>query len=182
MWHRSLFTHVVFRVLIPMSSVEQMIAGESPRRAWLAYSVLPQMNKGACMNRIGVLALLLAATIFPLASNLVAEQPLSAKVPFAFSVANRNLPAGEYRIERHGVFLSIEDRDYHRMVTLIANPGERSEDGRSFLSFDEVNGVRFLRRVTTPSVSSSAELAAPRTNKLARAAEHHQRSMDEPQQ
>jgi len=134
------------------------------------------------MNRIGVFAVLLAATMFPLASSLVAEQPLHANVPFEFSVANRNLPAGEYRIELHGVFLSIENRDTLRRVTLIANPGERSKDGKSFLSFEEVNGVLVLRRVATPDAQSSVELAASKTRKQAREKERQVPSMDDPRQ
>jgi hypothetical protein len=134
------------------------------------------------MNRIAVFVLLSAATMFPLASRLVAEPPMNAKVPFAFSVANRNLPAGEYRIERHGAFLSIEDRDNHRMVTLIAHPGEPSQDGRRFLSFDQVNGILFLRRVATPDSQSSVELSPSRTQNHAREAEYPRISLDDPQQ
>jgi hypothetical protein len=132
------------------------------------------------MKRIAVFALLSAATMFPLASRLVAEQPIHANVPFAFSIANRNLPAGEYSIQRHGWFLSIEDRNSHRMVTVVAPPGERSKDGRSFLSFDDVNGVLFLRRVTTPEAASSVELAAARTKNAE--AERQRPSMVEPRQ
>ena len=134
------------------------------------------------MNRIGVFAVLSAATVFPLAKSLVAEQQLHANVPFAFSVANRNLPAGEYRFEHHGAFLSIENRDTLRMVTLIASPGERSKDGRSFLSFEEVNGVLFLRRVATPGALSSVELAASKTRKQAREKELQRPSMDDSRQ
>jgi hypothetical protein len=138
------------------------------------------MNKGASMNRIRIFVLLSVATMFPLASNLVAEQQVHAKVPFAFSVANRNFPAGDYSIQYHGAFLSIENRDDHRMVTLVATPGVRSEDGRNFLSFDEVNGVLFLRRVTTPEALSSVEFAVSRTEKHTGEAEHQRPSMDEP--
>ena len=134
------------------------------------------------MNRIGVFAVLSAATMFPLASSLVAEQPLHANVPFEFSVAHRNLPAGEYRIEHHGAFLSIENQDTLRMVTLIATPGELSKDGRSFLSFEEVNGVLFLRRVATPDAQSSVEIAASKTRKQARTMELQGLSMDDPRQ
>jgi hypothetical protein len=134
------------------------------------------------MNRIGVFAVLSAATMFPLASSLVAEQPLHANVPFEFSVANRNLPAGEYRIEHHGGFLSIENQDTLRTVMLIATPGESSKDGRSFLSFEEVNGVLFLRRVATPDARSSVEIAASKTRKQAREKELQGFSMDDPQQ
>ncbi|UWZ84436.1 hypothetical protein [Occallatibacter riparius] len=130
------------------------------------------------MNRIAVSALLAAATMFPLASSLVAEPQLNVNVPFAFSVANRYLPAGQYRIERHGAFLTLDNQEDHRMVTLVANPGELSEDGRSYLSFDEVNGVRFLRRVATPHEQSSVELTASKDQKHAEQGEHQQVPMD----
>jgi len=119
------------------------------------------------MNRIRIAVLLSAATMLPLASNLVAEPPVVAKVPFAFSVGDRNLPAGEYRIEHHGAFLHIENRLDHRLVILIANPGEPSHDGRSFLSFEDLNGVRRLRGVATPDATGSVELPASRAAKQA---------------
>jgi hypothetical protein len=124
------------------------------------------------MNRIRIVVLLSSAAMLSLASNLVGEQPVAAKVPFAFSVADRNLPAGEYRIEHRGAFLCIENRLDHRLVTLIANPGEPSYDGRSFLSFETVNGVRRLRSVSTPDAEGSVELIAPTPGKHVREAGH----------
>lgn len=124
------------------------------------------------MNRIRIVVLFSSAAMFPLASNLVAEQQVAAKVPFAFSVAGQNLPAGEYRIDHQGAFLCIENRQHHRLVTLIANPGDSSHDGRTFLSFETVDGVRRLRGVATPEAIGSVDLPASRQGKLAREAEH----------
>jgi hypothetical protein len=138
------------------------------------------MNKGAFMNRIRTFVLLSAAAMFPLASSLMAEQQLSANVPFAFSVGNRLLPAGEYRIARHGAFLQIEKRDDHRSVTLVASPGEPSHDGRNFLSFDDADGVLSLRRVVTADAATSVELDASRTKKKAAQMEHQRAQVDEP--
>lgn len=134
------------------------------------------------MNRIGTFALLSAATILSLASSLPAEQPLKANVPFAFSVANRTLPAGEYRIQHHGAFLSLENWDNHRTTTVIAMPGERSKDGRSFLLFDQAQGVVSLRCVVTPEGLSSVQVAASRTRSHAQDVEHRQVFMDGAQQ
>jgi hypothetical protein len=110
------------------------------------------------MKHIPNFALFLAATLFSLASSLVAQQPLKANVPFDFSVAGQMLPAGEYRIDHQGAFLRIEKRDEHRTMTLLAIPGEPSVNGSSFLSFDKVNGTFALRRVVTPYAVNSLDL------------------------
>jgi hypothetical protein len=121
------------------------------------------------MNRVRIFAPLLAAAILlPLASSLTAEQRVEFKVPFAFSVSDRVLPAGEYRIDRDGPFLHIENRDNHQIVILIARPGDNSKDGRIFLSFDQVNGTLFLRQLVDPNPTRSVNIAASKTEKQAR--------------
>ena len=174
------------RVWLPDHDLESG-SKETPRirkRTRPAHSVLPEIDKGDSMNRIGVFALLSAATMFPLASSLVAEQQLNAKVPFAFSVANRILPAGEYLIRQDGSFLRIENLDDFQSATLISIPGERSADGRAYLSFDEVNGVHFLRGVSTQDDRRSVEVPRSKARELARQAreQRDQRlTMNEPQ-
>jgi hypothetical protein len=131
------------------------------------------------MNRIRAFVLLSAATMFPLASSLMAEQQMSAKVPFAFSAGKQWLPAGEYLIDHQGAFLKLEKRDDHQSVSLIARPGEPSRDGRNFLAFDDVDGVHSLRRVVTTDATNSVELPAPRAKKSARHMEYQQLRVSE---
>jgi len=123
------------------------------------------------MNSSRPLFLLSAATIFPIASSVVAKAQVSAKVPFEFSVGNRTLPAGDYVIERDNEFLRIENRDSNRTVTLMTLPGDPSHDSRSFLSFDLVDGVYYFRRVATPSASSSVEVSLSKAEKQAQESE-----------
>ena len=115
------------------------------------------------MNRIYIFLLLLAASMCTLASSLSAEEIVSAKVPFAFSVANRTLPAGEYRFVQNGAFLHIEKCNDHQSVTLIANLGAPVDNGRTYLSFDHVNGVFFLRQVVNQYATNTVELAISAT-------------------
>jgi len=133
------------------------------------------------MNRTGVFALLSAATMFSLASPVVAEQRLHANVPFAFHVANQVLPAGKYLIHEDGAFLSIESRKNFRSVTLISRPGERSADGNNYLSFDQVNGVRFLRGVETPGTQTSVQVPRSKAWKQAREADVQSIALNRPQ-
>jgi len=112
------------------------------------------------MNRIHIFVLLLISTICSLSSRLSAEETVKAKVPFAFSVADRTLPAGEYRMVHDGTLLHIENCDDHQSVTLVVSLSAPSRDKNTYLSFDQVNGSFFLRRVVNPHATNTLELAA----------------------
>ena len=120
------------------------------------------------MNRTRNLASLAAIAILQITPSLIAQQPVfRANIPFAFSVDNKILPAGVYRISRRDAFLRIEGDTAEFYVTMFAaNP---SPDGRTLLLFDRVNGNNFLRELVTSSSDSCMQLPASSSEKKARA-------------
>src|SRR6202012_1176071 len=119
----------------------------------------PCTRTGACMNRTKSLVFLVVAGILQGAPSLTAQQQtFEASVPFQFSAGNRTLPAGEYRISRHGAFIHVQNQNGYAAV-LLASAGDSFTDGQTRLVFDHVNDQFFLRRVVAAQSVGSIELA-----------------------
>ena len=118
------------------------------------------------MNRPTTLIALAVLAVFQATPSLIAQQfGYKADVPFSFSVENQTLPAGQYRLIRHGAFLQIANGS--SAVYAITITGEASQDGRSKLVFDHVGGAFFLRKLVTDSSNSSIEITRSRAEKRA---------------
>ena len=119
------------------------------------------------MNRTKSLVFLVVAGILQGAPSLTAQQQtFEARVPFQFSAGDRTLPAGEYRISRHGAFIHVQNQDGYAAV-LLASAGDSFTDGQTRLVFDHVNDQFFLRRVVAAQSVGSIELAVTRAEKKA---------------
>ena len=73
-------------------------------------------------------------------------------VPFEFSVAGKNLPAGEYIIRQatqSGLCYSIQNRDgkYQALVTVSSGLRGNRDQERPSLVFNEYNGQRYLSQI-----------------------------------
>ena len=120
------------------------------------------------MNRTKSLVFLVVAGILQGAPSLTAQQQtFEARVPFQFSAGDRTLPAGEYRISRHGAFIHVQNQNGYAAV-LLASAGDSFTDGQTRLVFDHVNDQFFLRRVVAAQSVGSIELAVTRAEKKAK--------------
>jgi hypothetical protein len=118
------------------------------------------------MKRIIAIAILIAGATVSSVTRAPAQEPhVIAKVPFDFVVADRTLPAGNYRIEPQLDFLLIDSLDGNGAVFATAIQGETRADGKAALYFDAVGGEHFLRRVASPTARTSVALPACKMEK-----------------
>lgn len=118
------------------------------------------------MNRIKSLVFLVTTAILQTAPALKAQQEvLDAKVPFQFSVGDRTLPSGEYRITRRNAFLTVESLRDFSSTLILTSSADLSRDNQTRLIFDQVDDLYFLRGVVAPA--DSIELVVSSTEKKA---------------
>ncbi|MGA3046567.1 MAG: hypothetical protein ABSD67_08095 [Terracidiphilus sp.] len=83
----------------------------------------------------------------------VAETTATVKVPFNFTVAGRNLPAGNYSVERdvRGVFVTLQSQQTAQSFVWIASPSSTKTAAAS-LTFDQEGQNYTLRSVQSGPV------------------------------
>jgi len=105
--------------------------------------------------------MLLTGALSGRAQSLTGE--LTVKVPFDFSVGERELPAGDYVIKRYSDspnLLIIQRADRSVTVAVYTSPLRTSEgQAETRLTFNEYGGRRFLARVRSRFGVFSHELA-----------------------
>lgn len=107
-------------------------------------------------SRSIVLALAAVATV-ALAPN-TAKADTSVKIPFAFTVAGKVMPAGKYTVHRNRDFNSITLRYSHtaKSYTWLVGPGAYdSTDNHVSIKFDELGPDHVLRSIQYGSQSTS---------------------------
>jgi hypothetical protein len=114
------------------------------------------------MKRMTVIAFLTLASTLALGSASAQTQArqVRATVPFDFTVANKQLPAGTYSIARaKDGTIQIQNRQGKLVVITLA-----SEDGSASkgcdLNFDRRDGQYFMRAVQCESAAMSIRLPA----------------------
>ena len=131
------------------------------------------------MKNITLKALIVLAGVLPAAGALAQESPLRAKVPFAFSVDNKVLPAGRYEVQQVSNQLVpgevlVRNLDRPKYSAMILADQGSWEDSLSYkadkaqLVFDEVDGQYFLHEVRGPLDALNLEFATTKTEKTAR--------------
>ena len=127
------------------------------------------------MNRIKSLVLPITAVILQMAPSLKAQQEVfNAKVPFEFSIGNRTLPPGEYRVTRRNAFLTVENRRDSSSALVLTLSAGSSRDSQTRLIFDQVDDLYFLHGIVAPvgsielAVSSAEKKAAVDQRRLSR--------------
>ena len=94
------------------------------------------------------------------------EAPFQVTVPFAFTVGNRQLPLGDYRIQTFGTRqVRIDNRDQGVYASTLGNPGDRSRDEHKKLVFNKIGEQYFLKEIVSPS----AAIAFPKSKSEKRA-------------
>ena len=98
------------------------------------------------MKRIVAAFTLLVAAAVALPTRASAqEQPFQATVPFTFTVGNRVLPTGIYRIRTLGTSqVQIENVDQNIVASVLASSEIRLRDENKKLVFDKVGAQYFL--------------------------------------
>jgi hypothetical protein len=107
------------------------------------------------MKRMIAFAILLAGTSL-ITNNASAQQGgVQATVPFDFSVADRVLPQGTYRIVADGDFLSISNLEHSKNLRVLGITGETAKDGQPKLVFDRIGDQYFLRQIVSTTARTS---------------------------
>lgn len=121
------------------------------------------------MKRISTLALLTVAAFLAVpAAN--AQGTLKAKIPFAFTVANTPLSAGEYTISApvSGV-VRLVNAETHEAAAIGISKGFHEPNGKSALVFDKYGTQYFLHRILCPTTANlNVDVPLSRLEKRAR--------------
>jgi hypothetical protein len=131
------------------------------------------------MKRITAIALFSTATLITLGSALAQAQTVEAKIPFAFVVQNRVLPAGTYRIKSVGANL-IEIGTGSKSIlqtTTYAYANGPESDGK--LVFSKYGDQYFLHEILCAYAPINSTLVPSRLEKLAQIREARLRSTEQ---
>ena len=116
----------------------------------------------------------IAIALFGLASLVAASGAFAqqANIPFAFSVSNRTLPAGEYRIASNSMqSIVIRDVDHGTAVLSTITAQELAPATSCSLVFHRYGDRYFLSQVLCPAKSLSVDLPMTRREQHAQTME-----------
>jgi hypothetical protein len=116
----------------------------------IAFAALPtkeNVMKNIARSFIGFLVALAA-------TSAVAQNEIQVKVPFAFSAAQRTLPAGDYRVTLDRAVERVTLRGENTGAILFVTPAVELKDDRSFLRFQRFGNDWVL---TTAAFSGSTQ-------------------------
>ena len=107
------------------------------------------------MKWIPTLALLALAVLVALPGAMAQGVALKADIPFAFTVGDQPLPAGEYTISSplSGV-LRVSNDQTHDAATITTSHGNHDAGTNSKLLFNRYGNRYFLHRVFCPATSA----------------------------
>ncbi len=122
-----------------------------------------------------ILSLLVVFTLGLAASQAFAfSGPVVANVPFSFTVQNKTLPAGRYRIERvwsannDVLMIRSEDNGHARAIFTSEPDGTLSPQKQTELVFDKIGNHYFLREIWTAGDSAGRAVPEVKAEKEAR--------------
>ncbi|MGA7343192.1 MAG: hypothetical protein WBE72_00140 [Terracidiphilus sp.] len=123
------------------------------------------------MNRIGAIALFVAATMISAGSAAAESNTFEVNVPFNFTVNNTSLPAGIYTIGvdvLHPDVLILRDRTKSVKASGLGERGPIGAGKPRTLIFHGYDGQYFLSEVRFESTSDGIFLPATRSERRAR--------------
>jgi len=97
------------------------------------------------------------------ATSAVAQNEIQVKVPFAFSAAQRTLPAGDYRVTLDRAVERVTLRGENTGAILFVTPAVELKDDRSFLRFQRFGNDWVL--TTTAFSGSTQDLSIEKVRK-----------------
>jgi hypothetical protein len=113
------------------------------------------------MKRITAIALLAIANLAMAGTSFAQTEGVQAKVPFDFTVGNKVLPAGTYRIQsqpKSGAVIEIRNHDKPiAMLTTVDQDGARSKDGGKLI-FHKYGDQYFLSEILCDSADMHVAL------------------------
>ena len=110
------------------------------------------------MKTLNTMILSVGAVALLGASGLRAQTTATANIPFAFTVQNTTLPAGEYTMSeasQTGNLMSIRNPEAHQAIVVVAPGGDkayRRAGDKNVLVFHKVGDRYFLAAVKTDAV------------------------------
>ena len=120
-------------------------------------------------NVIGALMTLIVA--FTVAVPLVNAQStiLTANVPFAFSIGDKQLPAGAYAVREMGRATLIQSKDHETSVLGVYAYVEPSKADETKLVFNKVDDHYFLAQIWTSARGEGLQIRESKLEKEMRA-------------
>jgi hypothetical protein len=120
------------------------------------------------MKQLTIFALLSIAALIAVPTTH-AQVQLKAKVPFAFTVADKPLPAGEYSIcsPDRGV-LRLVNSEQHTVALVAAVKGHSDPNGKNLIVFARYGDQYFLRQIVSQA-SEGLNVNVPLFNREKRA-------------
>ena len=120
-------------------------------------------------NVIGALMTLIVA--FTIAVPLVNAQStiLTANVPFAFSIGDKQLPGGAYAVREMGRATLIQSKDYETSVLGVYAYVEPSKANETKLVFNKVGDHYFLAQIWTSARGEGLQIPESKLEKQMRA-------------
>src|SRR3954466_9533539 len=120
------------------------------------------------MKRIMAAVLYSLAAFITFGSALAQAQTLQAKIPFAFVVRGKVLPAGTYRIHAVGTHLvEVRANDNSVVETSTTHADNHGPVTNGMLVFSRYGEQYFLREILCDSPNLSSALPASKSEKLA---------------
>ena len=123
------------------------------------------------MNRNVIGALMILMVAFSIAVPVVNAQStiLTANVPFAFSIGDKQLPAGAYAVREMGRATLVQSKDSVYSILGIYNYAGPSKVNNTKLVFERVGGHYFLAQIWTSARDQGLALPESKLEKEMRA-------------
>jgi hypothetical protein len=102
---------------------------------------------------------------------------LTANVPFAFSIGDKQLPAGAYAVREMDRATLIQSRDGVNSVLGIYNYAEPSKDHATKLVFSKVGDHYFLAEICTSARGQGLQIPESKLEKELRASDSRPRGV-----
>src|SRR5205807_2213376 len=97
---------------------------------------------------IPTLALLTLAVLIALPAAMAQGVALKANIPFAFTVGDQPLPAGEYTVSSPvSGLIRVTNNQTHDSATIVSNRGSHDAGKNSKLLFNRYGNRYFLHRI-----------------------------------
>jgi hypothetical protein len=121
------------------------------------------------MKRIIAIALLAIANFALAGTSFAQSKVVQADVPFDFTVSNKLLPAGTYRIKRDSNgFILIENRDNHLAALSVVRKDENKAANGGKLIFHTYAGQYFLSEILSDWANMNVTVPASKAEKMLR--------------
>ncbi len=120
------------------------------------------------MKRISVVSILSIAALAMIGSAQAQQPVAQAKVPFAFTVGDKTLPADTYRVSSPSyglVLIQSTDRKYAAMSLVLSDAAKPWSRGKGELVFDKYGDQYFLHQIESSSPAIHGHMPVSKSEK-----------------